>query len=294
MSDLHAAPQQFRQHPGAVADQADRQGAPFGLSALTAGDRVVEPVGHLVQVAVLDAAVQARRVDVDHQADAVVQRHRERLRAAHAAAAAGDGERAGQAPAEALLGHGRERLVGTLQDALSADVDPRAGRHLAVHHQAELLQAAELWPGGPVADEVGVGDQHARRPLVGAHHADRLAGLHEHRLVLAQVGQRADDRVVAGPVAGGAAGAAVDDEVVRTFGYLGIEVVHEHPHRGLGLPGACGERGAARSADGAGAFHGGSPLGCTGQRSGPQTASAAATRRPDRTSSTVAAMSGAR
>ena len=228
MSTCHAAAQQFGQHPVAqLPTRPTRQRAPLGLGPLAAGDRVVEVVGHLVEVAVLDAAVQARRVDVDDQADAVVQRHRERLRAAHAAAAAGDGERAGQGPAEALRGHGGERLVGALQDALGADVDPRAGGHLAVHRQAELLEAAELRPGGPVADEVGVGDQHARRPLVGAHHADRLAGLHEHRLVLAcSVGQRADDRVVAGPVARGAAGAAVDDEVVGTLGHLGVEVVH--------------------------------------------------------------------
>ena len=184
--DLHAAPQQLRQHGRAVADQPDRQRAPLGLGALTAGDRVVEVVGHLVEVAVLDAALQARRVDVDDQADAVVQRDGERLRAAHAAAAAGDGERAGERAAEALGGDGGERLVGALQDALGADVDPRAGGHLAVHRQAELLEAAELRPGRPVADEVGVGDQHARRPLVGPHDADRLAGLHEHRLVVAQ------------------------------------------------------------------------------------------------------------
>ena len=47
-----------------------------------------------------------------------------------------------------------------------------------------MLQPAELRPGGPVADQVGVGDQHPRRPLVGAQHADRPAGLHEHRLVV--------------------------------------------------------------------------------------------------------------
>ena len=43
---------------------------------------------------------------------------------------------------------------------------------------------AELLPGRPVADQVGVGDQHARRPLVGAEDADRLARLHEQRLVV--------------------------------------------------------------------------------------------------------------
>ena len=65
-----------------------------------------------------------------------------------------------------------------------ADVDPRAGRHLAVHHQALAIELVEVLPGRPVRHEVGVGDQHARRVGVGAEHADRLARLHQQRLVV--------------------------------------------------------------------------------------------------------------
>ena len=170
----------------------------------------------------------------------------------------GDGEGAGQRAAEALGGDGGERLVRALQDALRADVDPRAGGHLPVHRQAELLQPAELRPRRPVADEVGVGEQHARRPLVRAEDADRLARLDEHRLVVLQRGERAHHRVEARPVAGGLAGAAVDDELVGVLGHLGIEVVHEHAQGGLLLPALSGERGAAGGADGAGSGgHGG-------------------------------------
>ena len=95
--------------------------------------------------------------------------------------------------AELLLGDGAERLVGALQDALGADVDPRPGRHLAVHHQPFGLQLAELLPVGPVPNQVGVRDQHARRPDVGAEHADGLAGLHQHRLVGLETAQRAHE-----------------------------------------------------------------------------------------------------
>ena len=220
---------------------------------------VVQVGGHLVEVAVLDPAPQPRLVDVDDEADAAVQGDGQRLRAAHAAAAAGHGQRAGQRAVEALGGDRGERLVGALQDALGADVDPRAGGHLAVHRQAEVLEPAELRPGRPVTDQVGVGDQHPRRPLVGAHHADRPAGLHEHRLVVLERGQRADDRVVRAPVAGRPAGAAVDDQVVGTLGHLRVEVVHQHPQRGLGLPRLRGQRRAARGTDGASAVHDGSP-----------------------------------
>ena len=39
-----------------------------------------------------------------------------------------------------------EGLVGALHDALAADVDPRAGRHLAVHHQALAVELVEVLP----------------------------------------------------------------------------------------------------------------------------------------------------
>ena len=101
------------------------------------------------------------------------------------------GERAAEAPPRDL----GEALVGALHDPLAADVDPRAGGHLAVHRQPERLEPAELVPGGPLADQVRVRDQHARRPLVRAEHAHRLAGLDEQRLVVGERPQRAHDRV---------------------------------------------------------------------------------------------------
>ena len=154
-------------------------------------------------------------------------------------------------PPNRARGDRAEGLVRALQDALRADVDPRAGGHLAVHREAELLEPAELGPRRPVAHEVRVRDEHARRPLVRAEHADGLARLHEQRLVGLEALERAHDRVERLPVAGGLAGAAVDDEVVGALGDLGVEVVHEHAQRRLGLPALGGELGAARGAHGA-------------------------------------------
>ena len=153
-------------------------------------------------------------------------------------------------PSEPLVRDGGEGLEGALEDALGADVDPRAGGHLAVHRQAEVLEPAELLPVGPVADQVGVGDQHARRPLVGAEDADRLAALHEHRLVVGQGGQRAHEGVVGLPVARGLAGAAVHHQLGGVLGVLRVEVVHQHPQRRLGLPRARGQLGAVGRVDG--------------------------------------------
>ena len=215
-----------------------------------AADGVVEVVGLLVEVAVLDPPGDPGLVAVHADGHAAVHRDGQRLRAAHAAEPGGQRDRAGQRAAEALGRDGGERLVGALQDALGADVDPRARGHLAVHGQAELLQAAELLPGRPLRDQVGVGDEHPRRPLVGAEHADRLAGLDEQGLVVVEVLQRRDDRRVGVPAPGGAAGAAVHDELVGVFGHLGVEVVHQHAHRALGGPALAAALGAAGGVDG--------------------------------------------
>ena len=112
-----------------------------------------------------------------------------------------------------------------------------------------------MLPGRPLPDEVRVGDEHARRPRVRPQDADRLARLDEQRLVVLEPTELAHDRVERVPRARGSPGPAVDDEVVRVLGDLGIEVVHEHAQRGFLLPAAAGQLGAARGADGAGSGH---------------------------------------
>ena len=100
-----------------------------------------------------------------------------------------------------------------------------------------------MLPGRPLADEVRVGDEDPRRPLVGPQHADRLARLDEQRLVVAERAELADDRVEGIPAPGGAPGPAVDHEMVRVLGDLRVEVVHEHPEGRLLLPAATGQLG---------------------------------------------------
>ena len=81
---------------------------------------------------------------------------------------------------------GREGLVRPLEDALGADVDPRPRGHLAVHGEPGRLEVPELLPRRPLRHQQRVGDEHARRHLVGARHPDRLAALHQQGLVVAR------------------------------------------------------------------------------------------------------------
>ena len=260
--DRGARGQQLGQDVGGVAEQPDRQRPPGVPGGHRPAHRVGRVLGPLVQVAVLDPAVDPGRVAVDADRHAAVHRHRERLGTAHPAQPGGQRDRAGQAAAEPLGRDRGERLVGALQDALGADVDPRAGRHLAEHGQPERLEAPELLPGGPLRDQQRVGDQHPRRPLVRAHDADRLARLDQQGLVAAQVAQRRNDPVERVPAARRPAGPAVHDELVRVLGDLGVQVVHQHPQRGLLRPpfarqgSAAGGTDRARASGGAWVGHG--------------------------------------
>ena len=74
--------------------------------------------------------------------------------------------------------------------------------------------------------------------------------LDQHGLVVFEVLQRRDDRGVGLPAAGGAAGAAVDDELVGMFGHLRVEVVHQHAHRGFLRPALAAALQAPGGADG--------------------------------------------
>ena len=258
--DVEAACNQRGQHIGGVAMQRDRK-RPLRLPRL-AGEtqRVVEVGCAHVDIAVVEPALDSLGVGLDADRHTTVERDCQRLRAAHAAEPCGQGDRSRERTAEALARHRGECLVRALEDALRADVDPRPRRHLAVHGQPERLQAPELIPRRPLRHQQRIGNQHAGSPLVGVEHANWFARLDQQRLVALQSSQLADDRVEGLPRPRRLAGASVDDEVLRTLGDLGIEIVHQHPHRGLLWPPEAGELGAARRADHARQAHFSGPV----------------------------------
>ena len=126
------------------------------------------------------------------------------------------------------LGERPQRLVGALQDALRADVDPGAGRHLPVHDQALGSQLIEMLLGGPMRHQVGIGDQHAWGVRVALENGHRFAGLHQQSLVIFQLAQRIQDGVKRLPVARRLPAPAIDDQLLRFLGDLGVQVVLDH------------------------------------------------------------------
>ncbi len=73
-----------------------------------------------------------------------------------------------------------------------------------------------------------VDDEDPWCPYVGLEDGHRLARLHQQGLVIAQASESGDDGVIALPIAGRLAGAAIDDQLTGLLRHLGIEVVHQH------------------------------------------------------------------
>src|SRR5271166_1189430 len=138
----------------AVADEADGDVFLLADGVLQDAQRLVERVDHEVAVAGAQALLDALGVDLDAEVTGAGHGGGKGLRSAHAAHAAGDDEFAGEVSAEMFFPGSGEGFVGALNDALRADVNPRAGGHLAVHDEAELFELVELLPVRPMADEV--------------------------------------------------------------------------------------------------------------------------------------------
>ncbi len=117
-------------------------------------ERFIQRQCHAIAVTGAHSPFDARRIDVDAEKDGAIQRRGEWLGAAHAAHAARHNQLAGKIAAEVFVGHGGKRFKRALNDALRADVDPTAGRHLAVHHQAAAFEFVKVFPVGPRADKI--------------------------------------------------------------------------------------------------------------------------------------------
>ena len=142
-----------------------------------------------------------------------------------------------------------EGLVRALQDALRADLNPAARRHLAVHRQAavfqiaEFLQVAHAGTIRALAMMTRGAQGCVRKTATGFPDCTTRVSSCSSRCSVATMASKAVQ------AARGAARSAVDDEIVGTFGDLGVEVVHQHAKRGFLRPSLAGDRRASRRAD---------------------------------------------
>src|SRR5687768_3273664 len=99
---------------------------------------------HPIDIARRQSLLDTRRIHLDAKDGRAIHRRRERLRAAHPAQSRSEHEAPSEGALEMLAGHRTEGLEGALQNSLRPDVDPRAGGHLAIHHEPRALELAEL------------------------------------------------------------------------------------------------------------------------------------------------------
>src|SRR5581483_8565209 len=215
--------------------------------------RFLEAVYHDVAVAGTFTALDALRVHFDAQERAAIHRRGQRLRSAHAAHPARHDKLSGESTSEVPARGGGESFVRPLQNALGSDVNPTASGHLAIHRQAGAVEIMERFPIGPVADQVRIGDQDARRHRMRSENTYRLARLHEQRLVILQPLEAFYYALEALPVASRLSSPAVNNQIGRPLRYVRIQIVHQHPQRGLLAPALAAQLGSPGRPDCAGA-----------------------------------------
>src|SRR5699024_7869101 len=97
-------------------------------------------------------ALKAGFIHVHNKHRASIEGYSQWLRTSHAAAAARQSQRSRQGIIKTFAGNSTEGFISALQDTLGRNVNPRAGRHLAVHHQPFVLELAEVLPVCPVSN----------------------------------------------------------------------------------------------------------------------------------------------
>ena len=82
---LEAAPHQLGQHVGAVSNEPDRDSGSVSPSVLAPRQRLIDRSCRAVEIAGLETTLHARGIDFHGEANALVHRGGQRLRAAHPA-----------------------------------------------------------------------------------------------------------------------------------------------------------------------------------------------------------------
>src|SRR5438132_14155409 len=77
----------------------------------------------------------------------------------------------------------------------------------------------------------------------------RFAGLNEKRFIVFELPQRPNDSIERFPASRGTTRSSINDEPVRSFGHIWVEIVHEHSHGRLLMPAFAASFGTTRRMD---------------------------------------------
>src|SRR5579883_2901937 len=141
----NVAANQLRQHVSYIGHQPNRTRLALAPGSIQYLQRFIKRMRNVVAVSTGQALLNARRINIDSEKACPIHSGCQGLRATHSAHSARNDKLTIQAAkmSAACLG---KSLVCSLHDALTANVDPRAGSHLAIHHQALLFELVKMFP----------------------------------------------------------------------------------------------------------------------------------------------------
>ena len=130
----------IRKHVGGVTQQTHRDSPAVVVGILDQLERVIQIVGPRIEVAGPQARLDRLHAAFHCDHRGAIHGRCQRLGAAHATEPRSQYPPAFERAAKVLSGQFCKRFIGSLNDALGADINPGSGRHLSVHHQALLIQ----------------------------------------------------------------------------------------------------------------------------------------------------------
>ena len=219
---------QLRHQLSGIAQQADRDGFFLRTGFFNHRQRLIEAAGLIVHITGTQTEINVGFLAFNGQDAGPCQHASQRLGAAHTTKPCRQNPFAPQVAVVVLSARFGKSFIRPLHNALRTNVNPGACSHLAVHHQARFIQFVKVVPVGPVRHNIGVSNQHARRIGMGAKNTDRLTGLYQQGFVFTQRPQAVQNGFEGRPVAGGFTNTAIDHQVFRAFGNIGVKVVLDH------------------------------------------------------------------
>ena len=129
---------------GCVSEQTHRYCPAISMRIFNKMKSIFHRVCPGVEVTCFESEFNRRSITLDGDHGETTHGGREGLGAAHAAETCCQDPSTFCRSAEMLARHFGEGFEGALNDALGADIYPRAGSHLTVHHQSTLIEFREV------------------------------------------------------------------------------------------------------------------------------------------------------
>ncbi len=219
-----------------VALVCERERPVLGHGGQSGIDHLVEAGVYLVDPALVVALAGGGGIDLGRDANHAGYTGSLGLCAGHAAETRCDEEQTAQVAVGTQGAAGIEHSDGgAVHDTLRADIHVGAGRHLTVLRDTERIVALPVVGLGIVGNHHAVGDDHAGRARMRGEETERMARVHDQRLLVGHLAQILHHQAILGPVLKDSAVAAIGYELVGMLGDGGVEIVLNHQHDGRGL-----------------------------------------------------------